>query len=96
MAEYIFVYLPVIGGVAIGIISVIMDAKQKQSNKKEEVEIKQIISSTESSLDEVVRMVLAMQMQHQKKDKWVERIIGFLMGLASSLVASFVIYFLSK
>lgn len=58
--------------------------------------IEQIISSTETSLDEVVRTVLAMQVEHQKKDKWVERIIGFLMGLASSLVASFLIYFLNS
>jgi len=58
--------------------------------------IEQIISSPETTLDEVVRTVLAMQVEHQKKDKWVERIIGFLMGLASSLVASFLIYFLNS
>lgn len=92
--EELLAFLPMIGGISIAIIAVIMENKQKRSTELQQQQMTHIISSDQMSLEEVVRSVLQMQLKHHEKDKWMERVIGFFMGLASSLIVSFVFYYL--
>lgn len=92
--EEVFAFLPIIGGISIAIIATVLDHKQKKSKAVQDSRMAQIISSDQMPLEEVVRSVLAIQMQHQEKDKWVERVIGFLMGLVSSLIVSLIFYYM--
>lgn len=90
--DNLFVMIPMIGGLIIGLVSVIIDAKQRTSEKSEQQTITRILSNNEMPLEEIVRSVLRMQVEQQKKDKWIERIIGFLIGIASSLFVSVALY----
>ncbi len=90
----ILAFAPMIGGVLVAIIAVIMDAKQKQAKKIEQTTITNIISTENMPLEEMVKSILKIQLQHQKKNQWMERIIGFLMGIAGSLIVAIILYYL--
>jgi len=90
--ENLLVFLPIIGGISIALVSVIMDGKQKRSEQTEQQTITKILSNNDMPLEEIVKSVLTIQIEQQKKDKWIERMIGFLIGIASSLVVSGSLY----
>jgi len=90
--EDILVLVPMIGGMLIAVVAVIFDAKQKNAVIAEQQSVTKILSNDNMSLEDIVKSVLKMQLDHQKKDKRMERIIGFLMGIASSLIVSVVLY----
>lgn len=81
-----------IGGMLIALVSVVMEAKQKQAAKTEQQSITRILSDTDMPLEDIVKSVLKIQIEQQKKDKWIERMIGFLIGIASSLFVSVALY----
>ncbi len=91
----LFVLIPMIGGMAIAFVSVVMDYQQKKQKTFQENRMNQIMTSDDMPLEEIVRSILSIQIAHQQKDKWIERIIGFLMGLASSLAGSLIFYFVN-
>lgn len=82
-------------GMGIAILSLVMDHRLKEKKAVESSKINEIISAEDIPLDQLVKQVLQMQVEQQKKDKWTERIIGFLMGLASSLIGSLIFYLIN-
>ncbi len=92
--EEFFVLAPMIGGILIAVLAIIMDSKQKKKQALEQQSVTRIISTDDMPLEEMVRAILQIQVKQQERDKWVERIIGFMMGLASSLIVSVGLYYL--
>lgn len=94
MKEFL-TYIPMIGGFLIVIIAIIMDKRQKHAKAMQDKRLDMIMSDN-LPLEQVVRSVLEIQLQNHEKDKWTERLIGFLMGLASSIAASLFLYYFTK
>jgi len=95
MEEFFAIGMPFFG-MALGAWAIYMDYKKKAAQQVQNQQINQIITADNLPLDEVVRTVLKMQLESQKSGKRMERVIGFLLGIASSTIVSIVFLYLAK
>jgi len=70
--------------------NLLKEQAELENLKKEKDQLEKILKKLSESERELIEAVFMMQERRQKNSVWIERAYGFVMGIFSSLIASFI------